>query len=148
MICSWREGSAPLSLGRVQKASEYNAEQESDSLAILGIRYPLACQIPNKDSNVQHCMLLRNGCTHLPLTRLHDVVRHSKILRRGHAKSCSLMSVSCGYCLLLATVQRGAEGQRATYTASSNLSVRYKTCHVAYDAVRPGNVYRPDCMTS
>ena len=81
-------------------------------------------------------MLLRNACTHLLLTRLHDVTRHSKIFRRGHnvRKLWELFAV-----------RYGTERGRGPHVhGDSNLSGWYETRHVAYDAVWSGNVYGPD----
>lgn len=77
------------------------------------------------------------ACTHLQLTRLHDVIRHIKILRRVCSKVVGPVCCAVRY--------RGAE--RHMY-CDSNLSGWCKTRHVAYDAVWSGNVYRPDCVTS
>lgn len=102
-------------------------------------RAKILIRIPTSNTGDGDSTLLRNACTHLRLTCLHDVTRHSKIFRRGHNVR------KLWECLQLAVVQRGAEGH--TYS-DNNLSGWYKTRHVAYDAVWSGNVYRPHCMTS
>jgi len=67
-------------------------------------RAKILIRFPMSNTGDGDSMLLRNACTHIPLTRLHDVIRHVRSF------AVDTMFKSCGNCLLLVLVQRGAEG--------------------------------------
>jgi hypothetical protein len=61
-------------------------------------RAEILIRIPVYSTGNGDSLLFRNACTHLPLTRLHDVIHHNKIFHRGHnvRKLWELFVVRCG----------------------------------------------------